>query len=294
MQLSQTTKSDRPAGRFTPIVVDALYPGVERGLAADLAAARALGGPAFPVCTMLLMAGNGTVTDATDVPVDTVRAQLEHLTALMESAEARATGVMIGVLATHGAAEAVLAFAERFEGPVVLDLQLSGPSGETVLTGRGIETVMARLNIPDVVIVGRSDAQPISGGEIHSLDDAQVAAQRLVKRGARAVVIKCGALPARFFETEGIDSPDAGSGSDVPFNADLYFDGESFALFEAPHIEGGSKNGASSAFALAVLRALCDGAPPEAALQEAKRYVTEGLRASGQQPDASFNFSWGG
>lgn len=292
MQLSQEPESDRPTSRFAPIVVDALYPGVERGLAADLAAARALGGPAYPVCTVLLMAGHGTVTDATDVPEDTVRAQLEHLAAVTESADARATGLMIGVLASRGAAEAVLTFAERFDGPVVLDLQLSGPSGETVLTERGIETVMAHLSVPDLVIVGRSDAEPLSGGEIHSLDDAQVAAQRLVKRGARSVVIKCGALPARFFDTEGIEEPDSDANSDAPFNADLFFDGESFALFEAPHIDGGTRNGASSAFALAVLRALSGGAAAEAALQEAKRYVTEGLRASGQQPHAPFNFNW--
>lgn len=288
MQLSENSSSETSNSEFRPVVVGALYPSVERGLAADLAAVRAFGGLAYPVCTLLLMAGHGTVTDATDVPEDTVRAQLEHLAAVTEP-----TALKVGVLASHGAAQAVLSFANGFAGPVVLDLQLSGPSGETVLSKRGIDVVMDNLGVPDLVIVGHSDAEPLSGGEIRSLDDAQVAAQRLVKRGARAVVIKCGPLPSRFFETDDPDRPNGESSSDEAFNADLYYDGDSFALFEAPHLPEGSRDGASSAFAIAALRALVAGETPEIALQQAKRYVTEGLRTSGPYTGSPFNFSWG-
>lgn len=275
---------------FRPIVVDALYPAVERGLAADLAAARALGGRAHPVCTLLLMAGGGMVTDATDVPEDTVRAQLEHL-----AAAAQPNAMKIGVLSSHGAADAVLGFAEAFEGPVVLDLQLTGPSGETVLTRRGIDAVMDRLGVPDLVVVSRTDAEPLSGGEIHSLDDAQVAAQRLIRRGARSVVIKCGPLPARFFETE--QRSPGGSGGDgapdgEPFNADLYFDGDGFALYEAPHLPDGHRDGVSSAFALVTLKAITEGKSAEEALQAAKRFVTEGLRSSAKNHELMFNYFW--
>jgi len=288
MQLPDSTSpSPESQDAFRPIVVGALYPAVERGLAADLAAVRAFGGVAYPVCTLLLMAGHGTVTDATDVPEDTVRAQLEHLAATTQP-----SGLKIGVLASHGAADAVLTFAENFAHPVILDLQLSGPSGETVLTKRGIEVVMDRLGVPDLVIVGRSDAEPLSGGEIHSLDDAQVAAQRLVKRGAQSVVIKCGPLPARHFDTEGPDRPDGNHEDDEPFNADLYYDGETFALFEAPHLADDVPSGASSAFAITALHALSRGESAEAALQKAKRYTTEGLRASSSYTDAPFNFRW--
>lgn len=278
---------NRPTGVFRPIVVGAMYPAVERGLAADLAATKAVSGLAYPVCTLLLMAGYDTVTDATDVPVDTVRAQLEHLEAVTQP-----TAMKIGVLASHGAAGAVLDFAGRFSGPIVMDLQISGPTGETVLTSRGIDVVMERLAVPDLVIIDRSDAEPLSGGEIHSLDDAQVAAQRLVKRGAQSVVIKCGNLPSRHFETQGDDAPPSALSGEEPFNADLYFDGEEFALFEAPHLVGGSRDGASSAFAIAALHGMSQGKTTAESLQLAKRYVTEGLRRSGQQPHAPFNFSW--
>jgi hydroxymethylpyrimidine/phosphomethylpyrimidine kinase len=270
---------------FRPIVVGALYPSIERGIAADLASVRALGGVAYPVCTLLLMAGHGTMTDATDVPQDTVRAQLEHLAGTVQP-----SAMSIGILSSHGSAEAVLEFAEAFEGPVLLDLQLSGRNEETVLTSRGIEVVMERLAVPDLVVISRSDAEPLSGGVIESLDDAQVAAQRLVRRGARAVVIKCGPLPARHFETDaGLPSSDP----DAPFNADLYFDGESFALFEAPHLTGGTCEGASNAFAIAALREMADGRPLEEALQEAKRFATEGIRTGRKEREAVlFNYNW--
>ncbi|MEM1042081.1 MAG: bifunctional hydroxymethylpyrimidine kinase/phosphomethylpyrimidine kinase [Bacteroidota bacterium] len=252
--------------RFHPVVVGALYPSVERGLAADLAAARALGGCGYPVCTSLVMAGHNVVTDATDVPEDTIRAQLEHVMQTVQPA-----GVKIGVLSSHPAAEAVFRFADSFDGPVVLDIQLSGPSGETVLTRRGIGVLMDHLAVSDLVVVGHADAELLSEGEINSLDDAQVAAQRLAHRGARAVVIKCGTLPARHFEANG-DAPD-----DTVFNTDLYFDGEEFALFEAPHARGVNQDGTSSLFSLAALQGLAGRQVQQEALQYAKRLVTDSL-----------------
>ena len=283
---TRSTKTARQGPlSFQPIVVGALYPSVERGLSADLAATRALGGIAYPVCTLLLMAGHGTVTDATDVPEDTVRAQLDHLAATVEP-----NAMKIGVLSSHSTADAILQFAEAFEGPVLLDLQLSGRNGETVLTSRGIDMVMNRLAVPDLVVISRSDAEPLSGGEIESLDDAQVAAQRLIRRGARAVVIKCGPLPARFFETEA-GAPSANP--EDPFNADLYFDGEAFALFEAPHLTLGACESASSAFSIAALHGLTGGKTPEEALQFAKRFATEGIRTGTKGEDrVLFNYYW--
>ena len=45
--------------RFKPIVVGALYPGISRGLSADILATQALSGQAFPICTSHVVAGDG-------------------------------------------------------------------------------------------------------------------------------------------------------------------------------------------------------------------------------------------
>lgn len=267
------------AHRF--ISVGALYPGTPRGLTSDLLAAYALGAQAYPVCTALAMAARGVVTDFTEVPEDSVRAQLEHLSAVASPA-----GMKIGVLAGHGAAHAAFDAAERLIGPVVLDLQVSGPHGETVLSSRGLEVVQDRLGVADIVLLDQTDAELLSGGEIRSLDDVQVAVQRIAHRGARAVVVKCGPLPSRHFEAEGDGAPEA-------LAADLYYDGTEFALFEAPFLPGRSDIGASGAHAVSLLLELIEGKTHEVALQNAKRYVTEALRdprSLGSEP--SLDYLW--
>lgn len=263
-------------------VIGGLYAGSERGLTADILVARALGFAPVPVCTQLVMAGRGRVTDVTDVPTDTVAAQIDHTFATGPVA-----GVKIGILAGHQTAEVVLDACDAFGVPVVLDLVASGPSGETVLSAQGIDAVAARLNVPRLVTISRADAELVTGGEIASLDDAQVAAQRIVNRGARHVVIRLGALPYRFYDAA--DDPGHGAGGPPPFSFDLSYDGEDFALFEAPLLTGSTPEGGSSAYAITALSGLIMGASVEEALQEAKRYASEALR---QSDNGLLNVDW--
>lgn len=252
-------------------VVGALYTASERGLAADVLAARALGLAPVPVCTSIVVASGRVVTDVTDVPVDTVVAQLEHVA---EAAPVR--GVKVGILGGPKTVDAVLDAVAALDVPVVLDVVASGPSGETVLSARGIDALADRLGVADLVTVSRADAELMTGGQVESLDDAQVAAQRITNRGARRVLIRCGALPYRFYDAA--DDPGASTEAGAPFFADLYYDGEDFALFEAPNLADRAPDGASSAFALAALKGLIEGETPEAALQSAKRFATEAVR----------------
>lgn len=249
-------------------VVGATYTASERGLAADVLSARALGLAPLPVCTSIVVASGGRVTDVTDVPVDTVRAQLEHLDGV-----GPLRGVKIGILGGPKTAASVLDWAAALDVPVVLDLVASGPSGETVLEARGIDAVADRLSAATLVTLSKADAELVTNAQIESLDDAQVAAQRLHNRGARSVVIRCGSLPYRFYDA----ADDPGADAERPFFADLYYDGEDFALFEAPLLEA-HPDGAGSGFALAALAGLVDGLPVEEALQRAKRFATEAVR----------------
>ena len=250
------------------VVIGATYTATERGLAADVLAARALGLAPLPVCTSIVVASGGRVTDVTEVPVDTVIAQLEHL----EGVDG-IRGAKIGILGSPKTAIAVLDVARQLGGPVVLDIVASGPSGETVLSARGIDAVAERLGAADLVTVSRADAELVTGGEIASLDDAQVAAQRIHNRGARGVVIRCGALPYRFYDA----ADDPGQTDPEALFADLFYDGEDFALFEAPLLPH-APDGAGSVFALAALAGLIDGAEPHVALQRAKREATDAVR----------------
>lgn len=252
--------------RFQPIVLGALYPGIERGLSADILATRALGGQAFPVCTSLVVAGDGVVTDVLDVPTDSVDAQLEHLFETQTPNAAK-----VGIVGHPATVDTIFRLLEtHLDGPLILDFTLSGPSGEDIINQRGIEALHDHLALPDVVAVRRQDAELLAGMEIPSLDDAQVAIQRIAQRGARKVLLRCGKIPTHFFDQES-DPPD--------YAVDLYYDGDDFALYEAPYLENADGlHGASSAHLMSLLRALAQETPIQDALQEAKAYVTEALK----------------
>lgn len=257
---------------FTPLLVGALYPGIHRGLEADLLATQALGGRGLSVCTAHVVAGRGVVTDVLNVPTDTIDAQFEHL-AETESP----TAAKVGIIGDAATVEVAFRHLDALDGPVLLDLTLSGPSGEDVLGQRGLDALLEHLQVPDLVTVRKRDASLLAGMEIPSLDDAQVAVQRIAQRGARHVLLRCGRLSTHHFDTES-GPPD--------FAVDLYSDGDDIALFEAPFLSGlESLHGASSGLTLPLLQMMQDGLPTDTALQKAKGQVTEALRAA-QQSDA--------
>ena len=258
---------------FRPLCLNALYPGHDRGLAADVLVARALGGRALAVCTSLVVAGGGRVTDVLEVPSDTVAAQLEHLLATDAP-----TGVKISIVGQAQSVDAALDLLRGVScGPVVLDVTLSGPEGEDLADGRVREALVARFAEASVVTMRAVDAALVAGMEIQTLEDAQVAVQRLHLRGAQAVVLRLPALPATAAEAGGDGAtPD-------PFRAALVFDGNDFSLVETPDVIGGDNlAGASSAFTLGLLRGLTGGQPLVPAVQRASAFAFEAVRRGGE------------
>lgn len=252
---------------FRPIVVGALYPGVSLGVKADLLATHALGGNAYPVCSAHVVAGRGVVTDVLNVPTDTVSAQFEHLAATESP-----TAAKVGVIGDAPTVETTFDHLRSLEGPVILDLTLSGPSGEDVLGQNGLDALLDHLDEPDLVTVDKRDAALVAGMEIPSLDDAQVAIQRIAQRGAEEVLLRCGRLPTHHYDTDS-SPPD--------FSVDLYYDGDEIALFEAPYLSGlDDLHGASSGLLLPLLQMMQRGTSLEPALQKGKGRVTEALRAA--------------
>lgn len=260
------------ADAFCPLLLGGLYPGISRGLAADVLATQSLGGRPLPVCTTHVAAGHGTVTDVLGVPSDTVSAHLEHVF------DTRApSAALVGILADAPTATVVFdAIEAHLDGPCIYNCTLSGPSGEDLTGQRALEAVVDRLSVPDLVSLRVHDASLLAGMEIPSLDDAQVAVQRIVQQGAQRVLLRCGRLPTHHFDLD----------SDPPnYSADLYYDGDDFALFEAPFLDGlDALHGASSGLLVPVLQALQQGDAPEPALQSAKARVTEALKMAQEEP----------
>lgn len=265
--------------RFQPLLLGPLYAGISRGLTADILAADALGGFPHAVCTAHVVASHGTVTDVLPVPTDTIAAQLEHLmTALPE--EERPTAAKLSLLPHPRTVDAVFQALSQTDVPTFIDCTLSGPSGEDIIESDSVEALRDRFPDADLVSVRAVDAELLVQMEIRSLDDAQVAVQRMAQVGARRVLLRCGNLPARHFDEDGERSE---------FNADLYYDGSEFALFETPHQPAAARvHGASSGLLLHLLRHWTDeeGEIP-AAIQEATRFSADAIRAAVAEEERS-------
>lgn len=265
--------------------IDSHVTGETRGLGADAMVANAMGLPSVQVCTSILVASHGHVTDVTEVPTDTVDAQLQHVAEVIKPKLAK-----VGVLGDHRSVNAVFNWLSKQPIRVLLDFSISGPAGETVLSSQGVDRVIARLSEPDLVSISAKDAELVTGGEINSLDDAQVAAQRLHKRGAKNVLVRCGLLPARFHDA--LVDP-GGDGSADPFMVDLFYDGDEFSLFEAPLVGSTPCSGSSSALHLPILEALEHGHTMEEAIQAGKWFVTESIRCGAEaDPHLPLAFDW--
>lgn len=258
---------------FRPLIIGAQYPALERGLTADTLAVHSFDATPYTVCTSHIVAGHGTVTDVLEVPSDTVSAQLEHIFATQSPNAAK-----VGVVGSPASADVIFrSLKSNLEGPVVLDLTLSGPSGEDIVDPDTLDVITQHLGEMDLVSASVTDATLLAGMKIPSLDDAQVAAQRLGQRGGRHVLLRCGRLATHHFDTE----------SDPPnYAVDLYFDGEELAVFEAPFIDDIEHlSGRASGFMISVLHSLWSGRSVLHALQSSKAVVTEALRKAASAPE---------
>lgn len=265
MQANQT-----PPQALAPGIacIGALYSSIERGLTADILTARALGAIPRPICTAHVAAGHGQVSDVLEVPSDTVQVHLDHLFATVPPAAAK-----VGVLGGAHAAKVVLrALSERLAGPWIWDLTLSGPNGEDLTPPRAVDAMLEHLGAPTLLTLRRCDATLLAGMEIHTLDDAQVALQRLAQRGARRILLRGGLLSGRFFDEQPVPAD---------FRSELYYDGVAFSLFETPHqATVHNLHGASSLLTLSLVKGFLEGKAIEKILQSSIQFTSEAIRFS--------------
>ncbi len=247
---------------FNPIIIGGHYTGIYNGILPDILACHSLDGNAHSVCTALISASHGRVSDVLPVPSDTVAVQLEHLSQVVEP-----TGVKIGIMCDLATIENVWAHLRKAAyTPIVWDLTLSGPSGEDLIN-TSTQTLTPFFPLPDLITIGLQDASLLARMEIHSLDDAQVAIQRLHKLGMRHILLRCHTLRTRFFETD--------NDLDQRYASNLYFDGDEFALFEIPAIDEAKHPELSSYFSLSLLKALVEQKQKHEAIQEASSFVVD-------------------
>lgn len=146
---------------------------------------------------------------------------------------------------------------------LVVDPVMVSRSGDKLIDDGAIETLREEiLPLADVLTPNIFEAQILTGNEIGSVEDMRSAAKKLCSLGAKAVLIKGGAL------------------KENPAAADVWSDGTSCQVIETERVETKNTHGSGCTLSAAIAANLALGLEPAEAIIAAKEYVTEALRNS--------------
>lgn len=227
------------------------------GIAADLKTFAAHNCYGIAAVTALTVQNTQGVRSTHVTPAPALRAQLDAL--LEDSAIA---AVKIGMLGTRANAAAVAEFLDRAGvAHVVLDPVARAQSGGAELIDTAglkyiTEELMKRATI---VTPNVAEAALMTGLEIKTLEDMKVAAEKLVERGARAVVVKGGHMEKAI---------------------DVFFDGAVMQTFGGERVKSENTHGSGCTFASAVAAQLATGKHLADAVMLAKAYVVKAIEKS--------------
>jgi hydroxymethylpyrimidine/phosphomethylpyrimidine kinase len=225
------------------------------GIQADLKTFAAHGVFGLTAITAVTAQNTLTVTGVLAVPPDMIRAQIAAVAADFEIHATK-----IGMLANAGIAAAVAEALDDFGLPhVVLDPVMVAKGGSRLLDDDAVAVLRDRLlSRAEVLTPNVPEAEALTGLNIHSPDELQTAATRLVDLGARAVVVKGGHL-----EGPAID---------------LLFDGVTATRLEAERVPGRHTHGTGCTFSSAIAARLALGDTLIDAVRAAKAYVSQAIR----------------
>ncbi len=169
--------------------------------------------------------------------------------------------VKIGMLGSAEVAKSVSAFLKRYSlRPVVLDPVIRSSSGAEMISREGLQVLKERILGRACVITPNIDeAAALTGLEVTSLEEMQIAASRLHEMGAHNVIITGGH----------IDPPH-----------DLVSQDRRSTILKGLKIPGRSTHGTGCAFSTALACNLALGSDLITAAKAAKRYVESALRSA--------------
>ncbi len=245
----------RRANRPIALTIAGSDPGGGAGIQADLKTFAALEVYGFSAITEIVAQNSAQVFRVAALSPSLVAAQIEAV-----ARERKPNAVKIGALGTASIVKAVaLSIVENKLAAPVVDPVLISSSGTRLLSKAGEAALLERiLPLARVITPNVPEAQMLTGVDIKETADLHEAARRLVKLGARAVVIKGGHLSAN----DGCDR--------------LLYDGRSFVALKAVRIAGDA-HGTGCAFSAALAAYLARGRSLEGAVRGAKEFVNAAL-----------------
>ncbi len=161
---------------------------------------------------------------------------------------------------------------------IVVDPVMVATSGDLLIEKSAVAALRSKLiPLASVVTPNIPEAEVLTGMKLRSAEEIKEAAKRIVKMGAKTVLIKGGHL----------------KGSAM----DLFYDGKKFTALNAPRIVTQNTHGTGCTLSAAIAANLAKGQNIVAAVTNAKRYITDALRhsyriGSGHSPVHHFYRYW--
>jgi hydroxymethylpyrimidine/phosphomethylpyrimidine kinase len=237
------------------------------GVIADVRAIVQFGCRPAAAITSLTFQNANEFFGATHETAESLRAQIVPI--LEETAP---VAVKVGMLPTAKLVLEVASLIQDHDLPApVVDPVLKSSSGGELMEPEAIQVLLREL-LPLVRLVTPNipEAEVITGMAIESEADMRAAAVKFYELGARAVLIKGGHLR----QSLPIGNQQA--------NDLLYNDGK-VTVFSGEWIDGPSVRGTGCLISSAIAACLAQGATLEEAVQRAKEYVAEVIRAQRSQ-----------
>ena len=226
------------------------------GLQADLKTFHQFGVYGEAVVTLVTVQNSVRVSRVEVLTPELVTEQIGAVLEDMPPAAAK-TGAL-------GSARIVRAVARALDGtkfPVVVDPVMVGKHGMALAPDTAIEAIREHL-MPRAALFTPNipEAEAIAEMAIRSPDDMRTAAARLVKMGARAVLLKGGHLA---------NEPN-----------DLLFDGVEWREFHGARIATLHTHGTGCTYSAAIAAGLALGRPLAEAVARAKQFIHEAIRTN--------------
>jgi hydroxymethylpyrimidine/phosphomethylpyrimidine kinase len=245
----------QPQGRV--LIVAGSDSGGGAGLQADIKSVTILGGYAMTAVTAITVQNTMGVFDVHPIPLNIIRDQIKACLSDI-GADIIKTGML-------GSADTVECVAEAFDSHAkgvsrVIDPVMVAKGGHPLLEDRAISAVKTLL-IPGAALLtpNAPEAERLAEVSVDGINGQRRAAERLLRLGARAVLVKGGHIPgARFTDVLATET------------------GEHF--FEAERIDTTSTHGTGCTLASAIAGLLSQGAGLEEAVERARAYVFQAIR----------------
>ena len=228
------------------------------GIQADIKAISANGGYAMSAITSVTAQNTVAVTDAFDLPIPLIEAQLDAVFSDFDVAS-----VKTGMLSSSAIVEAVAQKLQQYKPQaIVVDPVMISKSKFPLLKAEAINSLKHSL-IPLATVITPNiyEAELLAEQEIRTTDEAKSAAKTIAKLGCHAVLVKGGHLD----DEKAIDV--------------LYCD-EDWSFFEAERVDTKNTHGTGCTYSAAIATHLALGKGLIEAIQASKTYITNAIKHS--------------